>query len=860
MSNKLGRFEILSEIASAGPISLYKASDGEGSQTVALKVLDLATLGEQSGALVKELTGEAEASKALKSGNIAQLLAAEEIEGKFVASMEYVQGNSIATMMARNEGFSIWDLQDIIRQSCQALDHAHTRKVAHHTLEPAKIMVTWDGSTKILSYGVSLMSAAAAKAEGAVPVVLRYMSPEQVRGEAIDIRSNIFSLGVIMYEMMAERKAFGEEDAAKLRKQILEESPAPPEQFNPKISDALSALITKAMAKDPAQRYQSGQELISDLEKCKNQPASAAAKSKEPARGFTAPVKAAGFAGSSNGSSKPASAEPVQKKTETSATADGAPQQETETKARAAAAGWGGATTTTAVANSVTVSEPAGSPTSPASADSAGASPANTSSSGTSSSSGASISKSVEKLSSTAEVESPEKAAPATPKIAVDPLMAEPQKSGAAKHSFSEINELPPLKEVFVAPPAAVAEPELPEQPEITIKTPAPPEKPKLPPRVVAQRAVKEIKKTPPQLFVYAIAAAALIMLIVVGSIAYRIHSGNSDDDGYPAPAAQAPAPKPRAPVTAPQVAPASIPPSASIPAVPVQEAQLPPSTAAPAAAEAAPTEEAADNPPNFSVKPKASRATKAGRKRSFRGRSAAPAVVPGELTINTTPAGAEVSIDGQKDPSWVTPFNMGGVPPGQHTITVSKPGFGSETRAINVSAGSKAILVLELASTSAVFAFNSTPEGAEIWMDGRNTGHVTPAQISVEKAGSHTVTFKKQGYLEEPITANAQSGQTARIFHVLKILGVTDEIHYKKMFGGGKSSGMATVSIKTDPKGAQIAVNHRVLEKNTPAEFYLNPGTYVLDITMSGHKSIHRVITLEKDGKFNLEQSLDNE
>lgn len=850
MSNKLGRFEISSEIASAGPISLYKASEGEGSQIVALKVLDLASLGDNATTLAKDLTGEAEASKALKSGNIAQLFTAEEIEGKFVASMEYVQGNSIATMMARNEGFSIWDLQDIIRQSCQALDHAHTRKVAHHTLEPAKIMVTWDGSTKILSYGVSLMSAGAVKVEGAAPAVLRYMSPEQVRGEAIDIRSNIFSLGVIMYEMMAERKAFGEEDAAKVRKQILEESPAPPEQFNPKISDALSALITKAMAKDPALRYQSGQELISDLEKCKNQPASAAAKSKEPARGFTAPVKAGSTGSSSNGGSKPASAEPVQKKTETSASADGASQPEPETKARAAAAGWGGTTTTTAVANTATASETVGSPTSPASTESAGAS----------SSRAASISKSVEKLSSAAEVESPEKAAPATPKIAVDPLMAEPQKNGAAKHSFSEINELPPLKEVYVAPPSAVAEPELPEQPEITIKTPAPPEKPKVPPRIVAQRAVKEIKKTPPQLFVYAIAAAAFIMLIVVGSIAYRIHSGNSDDDGYPSPVAQAPAPKPRAPVTAPQVAPASIPPSVAAPAVPVQEAQLPPSTAAPAAAEPTPTEEAADNTPDVSVKPRASRATKASRRRGSRGRAAAPAVVPGELTINTTPAGAEVSVDGQKDPSWVTPFNMGGVPPGQHTITVSKPGFGSETRAINVSAGSKAILVLELASTSAVFAFNSTPEGAEIWMDGRNTGHVTPAQMPVERAGSHTVTFKKQGYLEEPITANAQSGQTARIFHVLKILGVTDEIHYKKMFGGGKSSGMATVSIKTDPKGAQIAVNHRVLERNTPAEFYLNPGTYVLDITMSGHKSIHRVITLEKDGKFNLEQPLDNE
>lgn len=827
MSNKLGRFEILSEISSTGPISLYKACEGEGSQTVALKVLNLATLGEQASTLAKDLTSEAEASKALKSGNIAQLIATEEIEGKFVASMEYVQGNSIATMMARNEGFSIWDLQDIIRQSCQALDHAHTRKVAHHTLEPAKIMVTWDGSTKILGYGVSLMSAAVAKAEGAAPGILRYMSPEQVRGEAIDIRSNIFSLGVIMYEMMAERKAFGEEDAAKVRKQILEDSPASPEQFNPKVSTTLSELIAKAMAKDPAQRYQSGQELINDLEKCKNQPASAAVKSKEPARGFTGPVKAAGFgSASANGSSKPATSEPVQ-------------PQEAEVKVHAAAAGTGGSATTTAAAvSNLAASVPAA---------------------GTTSVNPSAISVGMEKLASTAEVESPEKSAPVVPKIPVDPLMAAPAKNGATKHSFSEINELPPLKEIYVAPPAPVAaEPELPEQPEITIKTPAPPEKPKVPPRVVAQKAVKEIKQTPPQLFVYAIAAAALIMLLIVGGIAYHIHSGNSDDDSGNAPAAQTPAPAPRAPVNAQPVVPASIPPSAPAAAVPVQQAQLPPSNAAPVAADQEPAAQQpaseSDNTPEVAIKPSR------GRKRNARGRSAAPAVVAGELTINSTPAGAQVSIDGQKDPSWVTPFKMAGVPAGQHTITVSKAGFGNEVRTIDVTAGSKALLELELASTTAVFAFNSTPEGAEIWMDGRNTGHVTPAQLSLDKAGNHSVTFKKQGYLEEPITANAQFGQTVRVFHVLKILGITDEIHYKKMFGAGKMSGMATVSIKTEPKGAQIAINHRVLEKNTPAEFYLNPGTYVLDITMSGYKTLHRVITLDKDGKFNLEQPLDNE
>ena len=837
MSNKIGRFEISSEIASSGAISLYKASEGEGGQTVALKVLNLQGLGEQAATLTKELTSEAEASKALKSGNIAQLLGTEEVEGKFVASMEYVQGNSIATMMARNEGFSIWDLQDIVRQSCQGLDHAHTRKVVHHTLEPAKIMVTWDGSTKILGYGVSLMSAAAAKAEGAPPLILRYMSPEQVRGEAVDIRSNIFTLGSIMYEMMTERKAFDGEDAAQVRKQILEDSPTSPEQINRKMSAGLGELIVKAMAKDPAQRYQSGQELINDLEKCKNQPAATAAKSKEPARGFTAPIKTVAVSASPSVNAQPQSEDNASsQKSETAVSTNGASHQEPVGRARAAAAaGWRSAATTSAVSSAPAISELA---------------------TGAANNEVAAASAPTAKLSAAAEVESPEKAAPKAPKIAVDPMMAEPVKTGAAKRSFSEISELPPLKEVYIAPSApAAAEPELPEQPEITIKNPAPPEKPRVPPRVVAQHAVSEIKKTPPQFFVYAIGAAALIMLLIVGTIAYRIHSGNSDDDSGPAPSAQAPAPRP-APVTAQPVVPASIP--ASAPAVPVQQAQLPPSTAAP---EPAPPVAAdlsqnndTENARNVSIKPRYS------KKRNTRGRAAASAVVPGELTINSTPEGAQVSIDGQKDPSWVTPFKMAGVPPGQHTINVSKSGFAVESRTLDVTSGSKALLVLELASTTAAVVLTSIPDGAEVWMDGRDTGHVTPAQISLDKAGNHSFVFKKQGYVEESISANAQFGQTAHVTHALKALGVTDEIHYKKMFGGGKMAGMSTVSIKTDPKGAQIAINRRVLEKDSPVEFYLNPGTYMLDVTMSGYKSIHRIITVEKDGKFNFEQPLERE
>ena len=127
MSNKIGRFEIINEIARSEIGCTYKASDTESGHTVALKTINLELLGDQAEALVQRIDEEAETSKALSSHNIALLYGAGDIDGKLCAAMEYVQGNSIATMLARKEGFSIWDLQDITRQTCQGLDHARLK-------------------------------------------------------------------------------------------------------------------------------------------------------------------------------------------------------------------------------------------------------------------------------------------------------------------------------------------------------------------------------------------------------------------------------------------------------------------------------------------------------------------------------------------------------------------------------------------------------------------------------------------------------------------------------------------------------------------------------------------------------------
>src|SRR5579864_8737959 len=269
MPTKIGHFEILSELAKSITSVVYKANDPESGQTIALKAIQLSAFGENAPALEQALQAEAEQAKILSNPNITNVFGAGEIEGQFCAGMDYVQGNSIATMLARKEGFSIWDLLDIGRQLCSGFEHAAEHHIVHYSLEPSKIMCGWDGTVKILGFGVSSVGNFVQHVPEGVPSILYYMSPEQVQGQATDARSNLFSLGAIFYEMVTERKAFDGQDANAVRQSILESTPVAPLHVNPKVHPLLSDLIMKALAKDPAQRYQSGKQLLDDLENCK---------------------------------------------------------------------------------------------------------------------------------------------------------------------------------------------------------------------------------------------------------------------------------------------------------------------------------------------------------------------------------------------------------------------------------------------------------------------------------------------------------------------------------------------------------------------------------------------------------------
>ena len=212
------------------------------------------------------------------------------------------------------------------------------------------------------------------------------------------------------------------------------------------------------------------------------------------------------------------------------------------------------------------------------------------------------------------------------------------------------------------------------------------------------------------------------------------------------------------------------------------------------------------------------------------------------------------MQVDGRSESTWVTPFSLGNLQPGQHSITVSKAGYSTDTRSVEVSSGNRATTVIHLAQLMATLVVKSDPAGASVYVDGRDVGTKTPAQVSVDK-GQHVVLVRMMGYIDETMNAQFTLGQTTNFAPALRPLGNADNIKtvgkMSKLFGGkGAQAGQATLSIRTSPKGAQIAVNQHLLEKMSPVDVALDPGNYVVDITLTGYQSIHKVITADKGGK----------
>ena len=833
MATMFGRFEIQSELSRSDRALIYKAMDLKANEVVALKTQSLEPLGARADAFVETLITEGESARELASQNIVVLYGAGEIEGQFCAAMEYVQGNSIATMVARNEGFSIWDLIDITRQICAGMEKAAAKNVTHCSLEPAKIMVQWDGMVKILGYGISNMSLIGAEAGKGLGPLMSYCSPEQIRGEAIDLRSNLFTLGTILYEMVTGRKAFDDADPVGLFSRIENEMPAVPSSVNPKIHPLMSDLIVTALAKDPAERYQSAHGLLDDLEKCKESGKKAATDSNKPTAASSVLVSSAARAAAAkkfvsselNGSlDAPLSAPPS-------------------------------APSGRSVAPKPVVRNPV-SPVSPR-IDlpvfaHAGASAGESTSADNDSNSGARLISDFEvsvegaqaaRGSVSAVAAAALKSKMQSPRLALDPLMSGPTASSSGK-SFSDLAEMPPLKEPFFPPP--VPEPVEPSpavaQDATSKYSPkqysAKQQQPRTTPREVADKALHQIATIPPRLVLFSILGAVGLILVV--AIAIFFHVRTEDEDVTAAPRKI-------------EAAPSS---STSISEEPIAAKPAPPGGAQPV-------------PPLAEVQPKLT--VRSVEKRSAKNKPPTPApppapvVVAGEALIDSSPQGASFQVDGKSDPTWVTPFTVTGLTPGKHIVSIAKSGYSSDIQSMEVAAGSKLSLAIHLAPVNALVVVNSSPPGAEITIDGRSTGRVTPSQFAVEK-GSHTVLLRKQGFLDETTTADLGPAQNFQYAPTLRALGNTEDMRtigpFNRLLGrGGQGvAGMGSIVIRTQPKGAQVAINQQMLDKTSPLGVTVGPGNYIVDITLTGFKPIHKVVSVDRGNRTAIDEILERQ
>lgn len=307
IGKKVSHYRVLEAIGGGGMGMVFKAEDLKLGRRVALKFLPEELAGDPVA--LRRFEREAQTASALNHPNICTIYEIEEHEGQPFIVMELLEGDTLHHRMAASKrmAFPLASLLDISLQICEGLQAAHNKGIIHRDIKPGNIFLTNQGVAKILDFGIAKLTesedveeAAAAEASTStimsaddnstihsspVPTSLTrtgttagtagYMSPEQVRKEKLDSRTDLFSFGLVLYQMAAGQRAFSGETVAAVHEAILNQTPVPARDVNPAVPPALSAIITKALEKDRSKRYQSANDMRADLQRLKSEVGSA---------------------------------------------------------------------------------------------------------------------------------------------------------------------------------------------------------------------------------------------------------------------------------------------------------------------------------------------------------------------------------------------------------------------------------------------------------------------------------------------------------------------------------------------------------------------------------------------------------
>jgi serine/threonine-protein kinase len=274
IAESIAHYRIIKKLGAGGMGEVYLALDTKLDRKVAIKILRPDSPAEEN--LKKRLVREAQAAAKLDHPNICAIYDVSEADSHTFIVMQYIEGETLGEKMERKR-LPLSAFLAIAEQAAEGLAEAHRYSIVHRDIKPHNLMITPRGQVKILDFGLAKQMSSSDSVDhdaatatllstpGHVIGTMPYMSPEQVQGEPLDACSDIFSLGVTFYEMLAGKHPFKDKSAAITMSRILLSDPVPTEQFQAQVSPELQTLLSKMLCKDKAQRYQSAQDLLTDL-------------------------------------------------------------------------------------------------------------------------------------------------------------------------------------------------------------------------------------------------------------------------------------------------------------------------------------------------------------------------------------------------------------------------------------------------------------------------------------------------------------------------------------------------------------------------------------------------------------------
>lgn len=267
------RYEILEVIGTGGMAVVYKAMCHRLNRYVAVKILRDELANDEE--FRKRFQTEAQAVAMLSHPNIVSVYDVSHSDGVEYIVMELIEGVTLMQYMKKKGALGWKEALHFAVQISKALEHAHEKGIVHRDIKPQNIMILKDGTIKVADFGIAALESAQEKKSDQTVGSVHYIAPEQARGEQPDPRSDIYSLGVVMYEMLTGKMPYDGDTAEQVAMKHITGHPVPPQELNPDIPEELAAITLKAMNSDINARYQSASELLRDLEDFRKQQAAA---------------------------------------------------------------------------------------------------------------------------------------------------------------------------------------------------------------------------------------------------------------------------------------------------------------------------------------------------------------------------------------------------------------------------------------------------------------------------------------------------------------------------------------------------------------------------------------------------------